>query len=105
MFDADLDRNDKGDGVQLAPGEEGEEGAEGAEGEGAGRATRRSLESVKYGERLMEALDMADHEKVRNNRFSLGFGTSLSYATSSETSMVKSYLKKTSQWGVRFYFP
>ena len=31
-------------------------------------------------------------------------GTNLSYEISSETSMVKSYFQKTSQWGVHFCF-
>ncbi|CAM9439987.1 unnamed protein product [Hapterophycus canaliculatus] len=77
LFESELDRDDVAapgaDGLALPPpqrkpegtGEEGEDGGEGASGGAAaesGPATKRSLESVKAGERLMDALELAELE-------------------------------------------
>lgn len=72
LFEAELDRDDVtgaagGAGMGAPPkgGEEAEEGKEAGNDEsGSGPATKRSLESVKAGERLMDALELAEQEEV-----------------------------------------
>ncbi|CAM9524371.1 unnamed protein product [Discosporangium mesarthrocarpum] len=59
LFESELGRDDQTGGGRNAPGVEGERAPE----DESGPATKRSLETVKAGERLMETLELADEEE------------------------------------------